>query len=53
MLGLFLWEVGTVFLDVCDFSVLLTVSILFFSEIGEVMHSYTKLGFDLPFFSIV
>ena len=40
-------------MDVFDFSVLLTVSILFISEILEVMDSSTVLGFDFHFLSTV
>ena len=45
-------EVGTDSLDVCDFSVLLTVA-TFFSEIKEVMDSSNTLGYDFPFLSNV
>ena len=44
-MSVFWGEVGTIFFDVYDFSVLLTVSI-FFSEIGEVMASSIILGLD-------
>ena len=50
MLGFF-GEVGTIFLGVFDFSILLTVSIFFFDKIVEVMASSTTLGFDFPFLS--
>ena len=40
--------VSTVLLDACDFYVLLTVSIFFFSEIGGVMDSSTTFCFDFP-----
>ena len=45
---LFILGASTVLLDACYFSVLVTALILFFSEIGGVMASYTTLGFDLP-----
>ena len=34
-------EVSTVYLDVCDLSVLYIVSIFFFAEIGDVLASLT------------
>ena len=46
---LLIWGVSSVLLDACDFSVLLTVSIFFFYEIGGVMASSTTLGFVLLF----
>ena len=50
---LLLLVVSTVILNAFDFSVLLTVSIFFFYEIGEVMASFTILGFVSPFFNHV
>ena len=41
---LLLLGLSTVLLDAFDFSVLLTVSILFFAEIGRVMAYFTTLG---------
>ena len=46
---LLLLGVSVVLLDACDFSILLTVSIFFFDEIGGVMDSFTTLYF-LSFF---
>ena len=48
---LLLLGVYTVLLDACDFYVLLTVLILFFSEIGGVMDSSTTFCFDFPYLS--
>ena len=49
--------VSTVLFDACNFSVLLTVSILFFAEIGGLVDYLTTLGFffffnhvSIPFF---
>ena len=50
---LLLLVVSTVILNAFDFSVLLTLSIFFFYEIGEVMASFTILGFVSPFFNRV
>ena len=41
---------ATVLLDAFNLSVLLTVLIFFFSEIGGVMDFFTTLGFVFPFF---
>ena len=48
---LLLLGVFTVLLDACDFSVLLTVSILSFAEIGGVMASSSTFCSDLPYLS--
>ena len=38
---LFLLDISTVLLGACDFSVLLTVSIFFFDDIGDLLASLT------------
>ena len=48
MLVLFLLGVSTVLLEACYFSILLTVSILFFAEIVGVMASSKIFCFGLP-----
>ena len=51
VLVLFLLGVSTVLLGCCDFSVLLTVSIFFFAEIGGVRASSATLGSDFHYLS--
>ena len=46
-------EVPTVSLDVCDLSVLSTVSISWFSDIGDVLAYLTKIFPDFPSLSTV
>ena len=48
---LLLLGVSTVILDDCDFSLLLTVSIFFFSEIRGVMAYLTTIGYVFFFLS--
>ena len=50
---LLLLGVSTILLDACYLSVLLTVSIFCFADIGGVMASFAKLCFVFPFLSTI